>query len=176
MKRLALILALGLVLAACAGGDDQSAETASGGGVDFAGATTETTAAAAAEETIPGEEAAPGDLPSTQRQVIRAATLELEDQDTRGAFEEIVALVESVGGFVSSATVHPVQGEEDQPEVTMTLRIPGDELSSVMATIKASVDEVVTESQDAQDVTSSSIRTSVSRAATSPESVPLATA
>ena len=35
----------------------------------------------------------------------------------------------------------------------MNLRVPADELSSVMATIKKSVDEVVTESQDAEDVT-----------------------
>jgi hypothetical protein len=153
MKRLALILALGLVLAGCAG-DSQSAETTAGSeGVDFAGAPTETTSAAAAETTTPGGEEAPGDLPITQRQVIRAASLELEDEDTRGTFEEIVALVEGVGGFVSSATVHPVSDEDDQPEVTMTLRIPSGDLSSVMATIKESVDEVVTESQDAQDVT-----------------------
>ncbi len=90
---------------------------------------------------------------TADRQVIRAASLVLEDADTRATFEEIVALVEGVGGFVSNATVHPVSNEDDQPEVTMTLRVPSDELNSVMTTIKDSVDEVVTESQDAQDVT-----------------------
>jgi Domain of unknown function (DUF4349) len=133
MKRLTLILALALSLAACAGADG-------GESADLAGA----------------EEApAPGEFPETDadRQVIRNASLELEDDDTRSTFEEIVALVEGVGGFVSNATVYPVENEDDQPQVSMTLRVPADELSSVMATIKESVDEVVTESQDAQDVT-----------------------
>ncbi len=153
MKRLTLILALALSLAACAGADGgESADlTVAGdlsGFVDGA-ASTETTSAAAEEAPAPGE------FPETEadRQVIRNASLELEDDDTRSTFEEIVALVEGVGGFVSNATVHPVENEDDQPQVSMTLRVPAEELSSVMATIKESVVEVVTESQDAQDVT-----------------------
>ena len=151
MKRLTFVLALGLILGACAGDSGEISETfsevSSGlSGGDDSGATATTMAAA-------GEAPAPGEFPDTDRQVIRAASLELEDGDTRATFEEIVALVEGVGGFVSNATVHPVSNEDDQPEVTMTLRVPSDELNSVMTTIKESVDEVVTESQDAQDVT-----------------------
>lgn len=153
MKRLSLILAMGLLLAACGGdsGGEPVSETFADasegldGGSDFGAA--ETTVAG------PEEAPAPGEIPEIERQVIRAASLELEDGDTRGTFEEIVDLVEGVGGFVSNATVHPVSNEDDQPEVTMILRVPSNELNSVMTTIKESVDEVVTESQDAQDVT-----------------------
>ena len=158
MKRLALILALGLLLAACAG--DESAEVTSAGGssgfVEDEGAPATTSAGAAETTVFAAEEApAPGEFPETDadRQVIRNASLALQDADTRSTFEEIVALVEGVGGFVSNATVYPVASEGDQPEVAMNLRVPADELSSVMATIKESVDEVITESQDAQDVT-----------------------
>jgi hypothetical protein len=48
--------------------------------------------------------------------------------------------------------VHPVEGEEDQPSVTMTLRIPAAELTETMGAIKGSVEKVVSESQNAQDV------------------------
>ena len=160
MKKLALILALGLALAACAGDSgldllagEEAAETFSevSGGLDSVGREgfVETTVAGASEEpgALPDEAAAP------DRQVIRQASLELQADDTRAAFEDIVALVEGFGGFVSNATVHPVVNEGDQPEVSMVLRIPADELSSVMTQIKDLVEEVVTESQDAQDVT-----------------------
>lgn len=151
MKKLALILALGLAVAACAG--DDSAETfseVSGGLNDSARGEL----GFAAETTVAGAEAAAGEGGvATDRMVIRQASLELEADETRAAFERIVTLVESVGGFVSSATVLPVANEGDQPEVSMVLRIPADELSSVMTKIKDSVEVVVTESQDSQDVT-----------------------
>jgi hypothetical protein len=62
-------------------------------------------------------------------------------------------LTEAAGGFVADATVHPVDGEEGQPSVTMTLRIPASELSRTMTSIKGAVEKVVSESQGAQDVT-----------------------
>jgi hypothetical protein len=156
MKKLTLILGLGLILAACAGDSGETfSEVSSGldGGFtegDDGGAFV-TTVAASGEAPEPGE--FPDEASAPERQVIRQASLELEADDTRSAFEEIVALVERVGGFVSNATVHPVVNEDDQPEVSMVLRIPADELSSVMTQIKGMVEEVVTESQDAQDVT-----------------------
>ena len=154
MKRHALILALGLALAACAGGSDAGVETFSEVSGDL-GRGEEgfvTTVAGASDAPAPGELTSDEDL-ATQRQVIRQASLELEADETRAAFDNIVDLVESVGGFVSSATVHPVISEDDQPEVTMVLRVPADELSSVMARIKDSVEVVVTEAQNSEDVT-----------------------
>ena len=87
------------------------------------------------------------------RKVIRQASLQLHASDTRATFDEIVRLTESVGGFVANANVFPFEGEDAQPDVSMTLRIPAGQLTSVMTTIKGSVDEVVAESQSAQDVT-----------------------
>ncbi|MGH8872837.1 MAG: DUF4349 domain-containing protein [Acidimicrobiia bacterium] len=160
MRRLALILAMGVVLAACSGGE--SAETFSEIGGAFAeeagpgfddGATSPETTAAGAEVSEDTDVIGVNLEVARDRRVIRQAQLQLEADDTRAAFDRIIALTEAVGGFVADATVHPVEGEDDQPSVTLTLRIPAAELTQTMASIKASVQKVVSESQGAQDVT-----------------------
>lgn len=150
-RTFALILALGLVLTACAGGED----AANG---DFA--TEETMTASDGDE---GEFSEPtaddgGDIrvdfdAADNRDVIRRASLELHASNTREAFDEIVAMVESSGGFVANANVFPTSSEDEQPRVSMTLRVPSGELNATMTAIKESVDEVVAESQSAEDVT-----------------------
>jgi hypothetical protein len=150
MKRLAALLALGLVLSACTAGDDSAAFEEFYAGDD---------AQLLRADSGDGESlSAPANLDIKldvveDRKVIRRANLQLHDSDTRTTFDEIIRLTESVGGFVSSANVFPFEGADDQPDVSMTLRIPADQLSAVMATIKGSVDEVVAESQGAEDVT-----------------------
>ncbi|MDP9144889.1 MAG: DUF4349 domain-containing protein [Actinomycetota bacterium] len=160
MKRFALILALGLVVAACAGENAQSTETFSEIGSGLAGGGED--AAVAPDTTMAGSEGAVTDESgsigvnldvSQDRKVIRQARLELQADDTRAAFDQIVGLAEAAGGFISNATVSPVEGEDDQPEVIMTLRIPASELTQTMASIKSSVERVISESQGAQDVT-----------------------
>ncbi|MCH8972468.1 MAG: DUF4349 domain-containing protein [Acidobacteria bacterium] len=152
MKRLAVLLALGLVIAACSAGDDSGAfgETA------LSGAATGTVPASIDDESFTEEAPANFDVRLdvvVDRKVIRQASLQLHASDTRATFDEIVRLTESVGGFVANANVFPFEGEDAQPDVSMTLRIPAGQLTSVMTTIKGSVDEVVAESQSAQDVT-----------------------
>jgi hypothetical protein len=150
MKRLAALLALGLVLSACTAGDDSAAFEEFNAGDN---------AQPLRADSGDGESLnAPANLDIKfdvveDRKVIRRANLQLHDSDTRTTFDEIIRLTESVGGFVSSANVLPFEGADDQPDVSMTLRIPADQLSAVMATIKDSVDEVVAESQGAEDVT-----------------------
>lgn len=158
MRRLALILAMGLAIAACSGGDggrDSLAVDEATGQVEFAEGATVTTASAA--EAVPpgdGDGAIAVDLEIAQdRKVIRQAQLQLEADDTRAALDRIIALGEAAGGFVADATVHPVEGEEDQPSANITLRIPASELTQVMTAIKESVEKVVSESQGAEDVT-----------------------
>ena len=154
MKKFALILALGIAIAACGGEDAAVTSGEVAPGPDGGGGVVPesmTTVAAAAES--PDALAYDANTVATDRQVIRNASLELQADNTRTAFEQIVKLVEGVGGFVSSATVLPVNSETDQPEVTMVLRVPAEELSSVLKEIKASVDIVLTESQNAEDVT-----------------------
>lgn len=150
MKRLfALLLVAGLLITACAGGSD------AGEAGDV------TTARDSSEGGDSFEEPAFDDGGSVDvtfeatgdRQIIRRASLELHASDTRAAFDEIVATVESAGGFVANANVFPTSENDQQPRVSMTLRVPADRLNETMTSIKKSVDEVVAESQEAEDVT-----------------------
>jgi hypothetical protein len=148
------MLALGLTLAACSG--DGGGESV---GEESVGTTIAASTDAAGEPAYfgngePGEE---GDLEvdfetAGERRVVRQASLQLHASDTRAAFDEIVAVVESVGGFVADANVFPVADDDDQPTVSLRLRVPADQLNSTMAAVKDSVDEVVSETQGAQDV------------------------
>ena len=154
MKKFALILALGLAVAACGGEDAAVTSDEVSPGLDGGNAVipqSMTTVAAATES--PDDVAYDANTVATDRQVIHNASLELQADNTRTAFDKIVKLVEGVGGFVSSATVEPTDIETDQPVVNMVLRVPADELSGVLTEIKASVDIVLTESQNAEDVT-----------------------
>ncbi|HVR79086.1 MAG TPA: DUF4349 domain-containing protein [Acidimicrobiia bacterium] len=159
MKRLTVILALAMVLAACGSGDSgeetDSAVPAGGIGEGGFAVSPDTTAAAAEDASAEDRGGTIGvNLEVSQdRQVIRQASLELQADNTREAFDRIVELTENAGGFISNATVHPVANEGDQPAVVMTLRIPASQLTQTMTSIKASVEEVVAESQGAQDVT-----------------------
>lgn len=159
MKRLTVILALAMVLAACGSGDSgeetDSAVPASGIGEGGLAVSPDTTTAAAEDASDEDRDGTIGvNLEVSQdRQVIRQASLELQSDNTREAFDRIVELTESAGGFISNATVHPVANEGDQPTVVMTLRIPASQLTQTMTSIKGAVEEVIAESQGAQDVT-----------------------
>lgn len=86
------------------------------------------------------------------RRVIRTARVELNAADTRAAYTEIGAIVESAGGFIARADVGRVDSEDSQPAISMTLRVPSDRLTEILTEIKAVADKVVTESQDSADV------------------------
>ena len=156
MRRLALIMALGLALAACSGADAGSDVAPASDGGEVAGGGVATTFAAS--EQAPEEERGSGAIAvdiglAQDRRVVRNAQLQLEADDTRAALDRIIALTEAAGGFVADATVNPVQDPEDQPSASMTLRIPSSKLTRVMDSIKDSVEKVVSESQTADDVT-----------------------
>jgi hypothetical protein len=156
MRRLALILALGLALAACSGSDGAADMTVAedGAGLEAFDGSTGSTEAAAAEAPAGGDGAIAVDIELAQgRMVVRNAQLQLQADDTRAALDRIIALTEGAGGFVADATVHPVQDPEGQPAADITLRIPSAELTRVMDGIKDSVETVVSESQNADDVT-----------------------
>lgn len=157
MRQIAMTLALGLVLGACSGAADDAA-------TDITEAASGTVTADRAEAAFsPDEEEAlyrdgDGGFDLTlqildERKVIRQARLELHADDTRAAYDEIVRLAENAGGFVAQASVSPTFGEESQPEVTLTLRIPSDRLNATLTAIKGLAEEVVSETQGAQDVT-----------------------
>lgn len=154
MKRtIALLLVMGVTLAGCAG-DDEGASERTFEDAASPGVGEEAALTAGGEPSADGDDALEVDLELTEgREVIRRANLQLHASDTRAAFDEIVAMVESAGGFVAHATVYPTTGEDAQPRVSMTLRVPADDLTSTMDAIKDAVDEVVSETQGAEDVT-----------------------
>ena len=151
MRPKTALLALVVALAACSGADDTA-----GGNIAEPGGLTERDAdqgGTAAPGLTQGEEArdVAFDLVAG-RKVIRQARLQLHSSDTRDAFDRIVSFTESIGGFVANADVLPVTGEGAQPQITMTLRVPSDQLTPAMRAIKDIADDVVSESQGAQDV------------------------
>lgn len=156
MRRvLTLLVVSGVLLTACAaqGGDGitetgLSSFSAGGGETSFDEPTSE-------EPSSPdeGSDVRVDFDVANGRDIIRRASLELHASDTRAAFDDIVAKVESVGGFVANANVFPTSSEDEQPRISMTLRVPADQLNATMSAIKDSVDEVVAESQGAEDVT-----------------------
>jgi len=142
---------LALAFTACAGGSatvsgEEQASLAGGA----AGEATDATAAASSEDDGALVDVS---LETSDRQVIRRASLQLHADDTRAAFEEIVNLVQSVGGFVANANVYPTTSDDAEPEVAVTLRVPADQLDRTLTAIKDTADEVVSETQGAQDVT-----------------------
>lgn len=86
------------------------------------------------------------------RRVIRNAHLQIHATDTRQTFDDIVAMTGALGGFVANAQVNPSHREGVGPSVSVTLRIPSASLDAAMTSIKGLADEVVFESQTAQDV------------------------
>lgn len=147
----ALLIAMGLTLGACAGGGEASTETMQASGE---GALMQPEEAALDSGTTSNDGSVTLDLDvATDRKVIRQASLELHAADTRAAYEHIIDLVESTGGFLADANVLPTTGGDEQPQISMTVRIPADRLNATMDAIKESADEVVSETQGAQDVT-----------------------
>jgi len=146
-----MTLILGLTVAACAGDSGTvGTEEAPLMRGDEGGETTDVTGAGSSEDDGALVDI---DLETTDRQVIRRVSLQLHAADTRAAFDDIVTLVQSMGGFVADANVFPTTSEDADPEVTMTLRVPADQLDQALDGIKGTADEVVSETQGAQDVT-----------------------
>lgn len=157
MRRVTVFLALGVLLAAC-GSQFSSGEATSVGESNFSGglfAYGDSEAPSGDPETARNATGESMDVNlqiADDRRVIRNARLQLHATDTRDTFDEIVALTASLGGFVANAEVSPEAREDVGPSVSVTLRIPAASLDSAMQAIKELADEVVFETQNAQDV------------------------
>jgi hypothetical protein len=142
MRRLTALLVVAILLVGCASAGDATSETPGGpppgsptaGGSDRDGAS--------------GED----QLDSGSRRVIYRASLQLQADDTRSFYDEITVLTETLGGFVASANVYPTNSPEAQPTISMVIRVPASDLTTIMGTIKDMSDGVVSESKSAQDV------------------------
>lgn len=146
MKKTLIWTAMVAVLvSACAAGADTNVDHL--GGEAFAPTTT-------VVEVTDGEQGGDLGVPAiSDRKVIYDSRMQLEAASTRDAYERITVLVQSAGGFVASATVEETEAAEDQPNISLVLRLPADQLSATLGQIRDLADRVVTESVSTQDVT-----------------------
>ena len=156
-KRIVALLAVLVVLAACSGVTADGSEelfASSPGGGDPVTTTAPSRSTVGGEGDLPDEQSGPvGVIGANDRKVIYDAYMQLEAADTRAAFDRIVALVQGSGGFVAATSIGDATEEDDQPSISVTLRLPADNLTATLAAIRAVADNVVTESLQSQDVT-----------------------
>jgi hypothetical protein len=153
MKRIMILLTVGLLLAACSGGVEVIEDGVTG---ITGGEESDRDGSGGVSAEAPDGQVDVGfdviGVIDPDRRVVRRASLQLHAADTREVFDQIVTLTESVGGFVANANVLPTVAEDRQPEISIVLRVPAAQLTEVIRDIKDLADEVVSESQDAQDV------------------------
>lgn len=152
------LMALTLILSACSSGD--SATDDAGGLVaeemapdrDLAvtAGGDEDTEATVADETVSEDPLT--DTAVTDRKVIRTGQITVESGNTRQVMDQITVLVEGAGGYVASSQVDPT-GENRQPSITITIRVPAEGLNTALASIRGMADQVISESIQSQDVT-----------------------
>jgi hypothetical protein len=153
LRWVAALLASMMILGACGGDDASDTTTAasetmasdsgasdSGGGDTVAPAALEVTDEALTNQTV------------VDRKVIRTGQMEIQVTDTRAAMEQITRLVDRSGGYVSSSEVTP-SGNDEQPYVTLTIRVPAGDLNTALSAIRGLSENVVYESIQSQDVT-----------------------
>jgi hypothetical protein len=93
---------------------------------------------------------------STDRLVIKNATLSLAVDDPLKSMDNITRMAETMGGFVVSAEMYQqtLSNGVKVPQVNITVRVPAERLAEALATIKAETDQpVISENQTSQDVT-----------------------
>ena len=153
MKRVTFTAVAMCLLVACGAqttsGFAPSGDESGVGGVS--GAPTETTAASATT----GDQDASGEVGVPRvdnRQVIYDGSIQLQAANTRDAFDRIVLLVETSGGFLAASQVSEAP-EDEQPMINFTVRVPTDQLTATLSGIRDVADRVVTESLQSQDVT-----------------------
>jgi len=147
--RIVTLLVVLMVLGACSGTAGQGFQAISPD-LDESAAPTTTTAASASTADEPGS---PGMPAVSDRKVIYDGYMELEAADTRAAFDRIIALVQGSGGFVAATSIGDTSERDEQPTISLTLRLPADNLTATLTEIRAVADRVVTESLQSQDVT-----------------------
>jgi Domain of unknown function (DUF4349) len=153
-RRSALLIAATLMLAACAtAGRDRAFSTTAASLAAGGNTPAPTTTAPATDEEGADGQRQLGVAPPTDRKVIYDAEMQLEAAETRATFERLTALVQGSGGFVAAATVQEVDEEDDQPLISMTVRVPADRLTATLTAIRQEADRVVSESLSSQDVT-----------------------
>jgi hypothetical protein len=156
--RILALVAVLVVLGACSGTTANGFQNLSSS-LDGSGPETTSTTAASATTVAgvrdgAGEESGAAGVPAvSDRKVIYDGQMQLEAADTRAAFERIVALVQGSGGFVAATHIGDTGERDEQPTISLTLRLPADNLTATLSEIRAVAGRVVTESLQSQDVT-----------------------
>jgi hypothetical protein len=89
-----------------------------------------------------------------QRVILRNATLQIVVEDTEATIGEISGLAEGMGGWVVTANTNTVQRNGiPYTDGNITVRVPAEQLDSVIETIRAGAFEVTSQNVTGQDVT-----------------------
>ncbi len=150
LRWVAALLASMMILGACGGDDAADTESFDAGGTEETAV--DSGGEAAAPDAFGVTDAALTNQTVVDRKVIRTGQMEIQVTDTREAMDEITRLVDRSGGYVSSSEVTP-SGAEEQPYVTLTIRIPAGDLDTALAAIRELSERVAYESIQSQDVT-----------------------
>jgi len=94
--------------------------------------------------------AAAANVATTERMVVRTASLDLIVPDTEKALADIQAMVRELGGYVVSVEAYQYQ---EGRQATVTFRIPAETLDTALDRLRAMATTVRRESVSGQDVT-----------------------
>ena len=83
------------------------------------------------------------------RKIVQSASLDIEVEEVGRAFQDIVRVAETAGGFVGSSAFSRL---DDQQVADLTIRVPAGEYQGVLAQIR-DMGEVTTEGSEAKDAT-----------------------
>jgi len=148
-KKIAWTIATTILLAACAAGADTQTRADLFGGE----AAAPTTTAPAHSEGVDEDGNDLGVPAVSDRKVIYDSRMELEAANTRSVFDQITDMAQAAGGFVASASVQETEKADDQPHISVVIRLPANRLTSTLSEIRRVADRVVSESVTSQDVT-----------------------
>ncbi len=93
---------------------------------------------------------------STDRLVIKNATLSMAVDDPQKSMDNISRMAEAMGGFVVSADMNQqtLYNGSKVPQVSMSIRVPAERLAEALTTIKAETTQpIISENESSQDVT-----------------------
>ena len=142
------ILALLLLLAACAGSATfQNVGSDLSGGGDAEATNPPDPAASAGSGELPGDSDGLA-VPAEQR-IIKTGDISVEVEDVAAALSEVRTLAEQVGGYVGGS-----QAGTLEQSATLTLRVPAERFEETLVRIREMGGTVVGESTQEQDVTS----------------------
>ncbi len=94
--------------------------------------------------------AAAASAATTERMVVRTASLDLIVPDTEKALDDIQAMARELGGYVVSVEAYQYQ---EGRQATVTFRVPAETLDTVLSRLRAMATTVRRESVSGQDVT-----------------------